>query len=60
MDDVERGSSGWGRFPGISSGACADWVNVLGREVGCLPTGRGREALNWSEVGTGDVEVGRI
>lgn len=59
MDVVERGSSGWGRFPETSSGACKDWVKVLGRDVGCLLADMGRAALKGRDVGTGDVVLGR-
>lgn len=55
MDVVERGSSGWGRFPETSKG----WVKVLGRDVGCLLADMGRAALKGRDVGTGDVVLGR-
>lgn len=60
MDVVDRGSSGCGRFPGISGGTCAVCVKVVGRELGWLLAAMGREALNGRDVGTGDVELGRI
>lgn len=60
MDVIDRGSSGCGRCPGTSSGTCADCVKVVGRELGWLLEAMGREALNGRDVGTGDVELGRI
>lgn len=60
MDVVERGSSGCGRCLVTSSGTCADCMKVVGRELGWLLEALGREALNWRDVGTGDVELGRI
>lgn len=44
----------------MSMGACAGWVKELGKEEGWLLAGRGREALYGSELGAGDVELGRI
>ncbi len=60
MDVVERGSSGCGMCLVTSGGTCADCKKVAGRELGWLLEAMGREALNWRDVGTGDVELGRI
>lgn len=59
-DVDESGSSGWGRFPGMLTCPSEGWVKELGKDKGWLLAGRGREALYCSELGVGDVEVGRI
>lgn len=58
----QRGSRGWGRFPGMSMLGWVGWVREEGRLGGWLLAGRGKEALYGREVagGTGEVELGRI
>lgn len=54
----EKGSSGWGRFPGMLTCPSVSWLKELGKDEGWLAAGRAE--LYCSELGAGDVALGRI